>query len=111
MPSNSSEYAKKHYEDNKKLYVQRALEAKKRTVERNYAFLAELKKKPCMDCGGIFPPECMDFDHLSNKVASISHLVRKSSIKRLQSEIDKCDLVCSNCHRIRTKKRINNMPL
>jgi hypothetical protein len=67
--------------------------------------LKDLKNRPCMDCGGRFPPECMDFDHVRGvKVMGISHLYRYS-MDRLTKELAKCELVCANCHRIRTKAR------
>lgn len=50
----------------------------------------------------------MDFDHrdASLKVDAVSRLLRRaSSIEELQQEIAKCDVVCSNCHRLRTKAR------
>lgn len=68
-----------------------------------------LKNNPCMDCGGSFPPIAMDFDHrdATTKVANISLLVVKRTVsrQRIFEEIAKCDLVCSNCHRIRTQNR------
>jgi len=71
-------------------------------------WLEELKSKPCTDCGHRFPPCCMDFDHRpgSRKCYCIgtmfAHHYGKVLIKR---ELRKCDLVCSNCHRIRTRDR------
>ena len=64
----------------------------------------EMKSKPCMDCGNTFPPVCMDFDHVrGGKVMSITRMVHGASSRdRILEEIAKCDLVCSNCHRIRT---------
>ena len=42
----------------------------------------------------------LDFHHLNDKVDSVSTLAHNGpSIKRLQKEIDKCQVVCSNCHR------------
>lgn len=77
------------------------------------AMLDELKNKPCMDCGGTFPPECMDFDHREGEVKLLrigSQLRRKW--ESVLAEIAKCDLVCANCHRIRTKNRgYHNVPL
>lgn len=67
-------------------------------------WLNSLKSAPCMDCGGVFPPECMDFDHVRGvKFFNISNICR--SMESLLHEIAKCDLVCANCHRIRTAKR------
>jgi len=64
-----------------------------------------LRAKPCSDCGGRFPPECMDFDHVrGTKVTEVSRIKRLVG-PALMEEIAKCDLVCSNCHRIRTRRR------
>lgn len=68
----------------------------------------EAKANPCADCGGVFPPECMDFDHLSGekKKADVCYLLwSSSSVKLLVDEMKKCEVVCANCHRIRTKNR------
>jgi hypothetical protein len=68
--------------------------------------LDEIKDAPCADCGGRFPPYVMDFDHKdwSTKTATIS-MMRHSTLERIKEEIAKCELVCSNCHRIRTHKQ------
>ena len=65
-----------------------------------------LKDLPCMDCGRAFPPECMDYDHRPGeiKVANVSWM-KGRRWERVLAEIAKCDLICANCHRIRTKKR------
>lgn len=69
--------------------------------------IQELKSVPCVDCGKTFPPECMDFDHKGYKSFNISRVGSHGLISILK-EIEKCDIVCSNCHRIRTNKRIKN---
>jgi hypothetical protein len=59
-----------------------------------------------MDCGNTFPPVCMDFDHRDADSKSFNIASRiQLSIEKLAAEIAKCDLVCSNCHRIRTSGR------
>jgi hypothetical protein len=70
----------------------------------------KMKQQPCHDCGRKFHPIAMDFDHLTMKVKNISRMARKNSMKKIMDEISKCDLVCKNCHRIRTKARINLCP-
>lgn len=64
----------------------------------------------CADCGGRFPACCMDFDHKPgtkhNEVGTL--IARSSEWKTIQREIEKCDVVCANCHRIRTKKKGSN---
>lgn len=69
-------------------------------------FLIQAKSKPCLDCGGLFPPYVMDFDHLPGYVKLATLGKRNAySLKWIQAEIAKCDLVCANCHRIRTETR------
>ena len=76
-----------------------------RRAARARVWVYALKDKPCVDCGGKFPPECMDFDHVrGEKLFSVMMRLTASKV-RLETEIAKCDLVCANCHRIRTKKR------
>lgn len=64
----------------------------------------ELKGAPCADCGQTFPWYVMDFDHVrGEKSFAISEGV--VSLKKLEAEAAKCDVVCANCHRIRTYVR------
>ena len=68
-------------------------------------WLRELRRRPCADCGGTFPPYGMDFDHRdpSKKLFAIttgSSYLR--SREKLTAEIEKCDIVCANCHALRT---------
>lgn len=82
----------------------------KRYKQKSKDSLVELKAAPCVDCGGTFPPECMDFDHLSgtSKVMDVSTMAKQGLARqRILDEIAKCELVCANCHRIRTKQRLN----
>lgn len=60
----------------------------------------------CSDCNTEYPPFVLDFDH--REPAEKSFTISASTvlgIDRLRTEAEKCDLVCSNCHRIRTHKR------
>ncbi len=59
----------------------------------------------CVMCGfqGSICPKVLDFHHRRDKkfdIASYSRYVL--SIKKIDEEISKCELVCANCHRIRT---------
>lgn len=77
------------------------------SYSRNSEWLKEQKDKPCLDCGLKFPPCCMDFDHRPGEIQSFK-VGRGVQRKRadILKEIEKCDLVCANCHRIRTYTRI-----
>lgn len=63
---------------------------------------------PCADCGLRYPAAVMDFDHLdaSEKTDAVSQMIRRVlTWETIEAEIAKCELVCSNCHRIRTWNR------
>ena len=76
----------------------------KRQAERK-AFINTFKDAPCMDCGNSFPPYVMDFDHVGgDKIQNVGEM-GSYSVESILKEIAKCDLVCANCHRIRTHKR------
>ena len=69
-------------------------------------WLDSLKRdKPCGDCGRIYPPYVMEWDHLpgTEKTLVLSDVRRAAhSRERILREIAKCELVCANCHRERT---------
>jgi len=85
----------------------RESEAKKRRQEEARILVESVKAgKPCLDCGGTFPSCAMDFDHLRDKKYSVSEMIRRAYlVDTIKREIEKCELVCSNCHRIRTHNR------
>jgi ribosomal protein L44E len=60
----------------------------------------------CADCGGTFPPAAMDFDHLPAfpKRFNLSRAGWRSA-QAIRAELQKCELVCATCHRIRTMAR------
>lgn len=69
------------------------------------AAIAVMKSQPCTDCQRTFPPYVMDFDHRNpfTKLGDISSLVRRNfKWDTVLKEIRKCDLVCRNCHALRT---------
>lgn len=90
-----------HYANPEKIKKNRAIEQAKYRD-----FFNRLKNKPCMDCQGWFEPCQMEFDHRPNEIKSFALGSRCYSNRiKLMTEMDKCDLVCSNCHRLRTWKR------
>lgn len=74
------------------------------------AYVDELKRKPCADCGQCFPPVCMDFDHVGPKQREVGKMVSAAyKLPLIIEEIKKCELVCANCHRVRTSIRRDNL--
>lgn len=76
--------------------------------KRTHAFLAVFKARPCADCGVQFKPHQMDFDHRDPAQKSFT-LSRPTALlashDRLMAELAKCDVVCANCHRTRTRRQ------
>jgi hypothetical protein len=66
--------------------------------------LVEAAGGRCRDCDGVFPDCCFDFDHRdpNAKAFNIGHTLDRKLLPELQAEAAKCDLVCANCHRVRT---------
>lgn len=98
-------YAREYYHTHPAYqeYVKRRLHAQ---CERNTKIVAALKSEPCTDCGKSYPPYVMDFDHVRGKKAGRIAVFKTSRcLQTVLAEIDKCDLVCANCHRERTEKR------
>jgi hypothetical protein len=63
--------------------------------------LARSHKTACIRCGETHPA-CLDFHHRDPgvKEGTISRLVSKNvKLDRVQAEIEKCDVLCANCHR------------
>lgn len=74
--------------------------------DRKLQFMASIKSQPCTDCGEKYPYYVMDWDHRpgEEKLFNLSH-GKTRSMTAITAEIEKCDLVCANCHRIRTATR------
>lgn len=82
-----------------------ALYKRKRTAE--FAkYLIKIKNNPCVDCKKTWPHPAMEFDHLPGTIKKfkIGQGGTRSKLA-VETELSKCELVCSNCHRLRTKSR------
>lgn len=113
------ERVRRNYRENKNGMRDKAKIYRSRLVvgeRRNYAkrwharrrqLFDILKEHPCQDCGQMYPPYVMDWDHRDpkDKVMTIADMKNCTAWDKVLAEIAKCDLVCSNCHRIRTHRR------
>ncbi len=96
-------YQKEYYKRRPQYFKDIASRARQRKRE----FINRLKIKPCFDCKKQFSSWIMEFDHRdpTTKVDCVSVIMRNGSFKSLETEIAKCDVVCSNCHAERTHQR------
>lgn len=98
------EYAASHYESKKSSYQ----DAKKRARQVKLEYVNSIKEQNhCTDCGKHYHYCQMQFDHIGDdKVDAVSRLIRSGSLVSIKLEIAKCELVCANCHALRTYGRI-----
>ncbi len=101
------EYSRKRFKNNREYY---RLRSQKR-ASRLRQLVQEHKNKPCMDCKNAFPYYVMEFDHRpeEEKLFAVSLWMKQNcGVEGILAEIAKCDVVCSNCHRVRTHNRKQN---
>ena len=107
-----SEYSKARYKASNGEVFKRQQEqelVRKRGIEQNV--IDYLRSHPCIDCGET-NLLTLDFDHREDKEENVAKLIwQVASWKRIQKEISKCDVRCSNCHRIKTAKQLNSWKL
>ncbi|MDO8484761.1 MAG: hypothetical protein Q7S35_07425 [Candidatus Limnocylindrales bacterium] len=81
---------------------------RKRAAWRAQAQLLDsLRDVPCADCKQRFQPCAMDFDHRDTdaKRHTVTRMIGRAGTERILAEVAKCDIVCANCHRLRTFDR------
>ena len=76
---------------------------KKETERRrnNKIMAIAYKGGKCVDCGYDKPPAALCFHHMCEKTKEIDDLIKMSFNDKLKKELDKCILLCHNCHDIR----------
>ena len=61
----------------------------------------EYKGGKCENCGGVFHPAAFDFHHVNPEEKEFTPSDMKGwKWERQKEELDKCVLLCSNCHRV-----------
>ena len=71
-------------------------------ILRRYQWINTYKqKRGCVRCG-INNPVVLDFHHRNERTKEfgVAAFRREVGFKKLQNEIEKCDIMCANCHRI-----------
>ena len=75
----------------------------KRRRDRRRRFLSLFKLwAGCADCGYAEHPFALQFDHTENNKTENVGLMMNHRFERIVDEITKCEVVCANCHMIRT---------
>lgn len=95
---------KRYRDNNPEVYAQRTKVAR----QNRQRWFIQQRMAPCTDCGIQYHHSAMQFDHLPSfkKNIEIWEIIAKGWAKsRVLEELAKCELVCANCHALRTHRR------
>lgn len=102
--------SKERYEKHKEKMIYQINEARVKRLNKHRELLYEiLSNSSCVDCGNN-NPLVLDFDHkdYNDKFDNISVILHSGySWDNILKEIEKCDIRCANCHRIKTAHEQN----
>lgn len=102
---------KERFTEQRKIYKlnnpEKVREAQHRAAKKLYDIkrniVTDYKSKPCMDCDITYPYYVMDLDHVrGSKTFNVGANLKSIRMELLILELEKCEVVCANCHRIRT---------
>jgi hypothetical protein len=100
-----AEYRRKHYLANREKYIGLAQARNQMQYAMRTELLIEyLTEHPCVDCGET-DPVVLEFDHLRDKAFNVTRGLTHYKWERILAEIEKCEVVCGNCHKRWTAQR------
>ena len=100
-----NEYDRRYYREHSR---SARLARRRSQIDAARLWMAEIKSGvPCADCGEMFPTYVMQWDHLPEfeKINQVSIMVASRTREAVLAELEKCELVCANCHVMRTVNR------
>ncbi len=87
--------------ERRKKYYKQSIKEKHR---ENIKIIHEEKlRRGCVCCGYNESPYALDFDHLdpATKIDGVARMSTRN-IQKIKQEMEKCQVLCANCHRIKT---------
>lgn len=95
--------------ENKAAHNARAVKRNAKNKEARRQYIRQQKDVPCTDCNQRYPYYVMQFDHVrGEKKFDLSQAATMwASMDRIIEEVAKCEVVCANCHAIRSWSRVN----
>ena len=95
---------KSYYKNNTQKFQDRNKKVREENLQKIFEYL---ESHPCVDCGND-DVLVLEFDHTEKRESLCVTSMIVFSWKRIQSEIEKCEVRCSNCHVKITHKRANS---
>ena len=102
--SYNREYQKEWYKRNKEEHIKKVRAWDEKRLNEMKTIALDRKKSGCVACGYNIHPVALDFHHIKDKKFEIGTAYSRlpMNIERFIEELDKCIVLCSNCHRIET---------
>ena len=102
-------YMNSYYQSNKERLGKETYKNKqKNKVDNREKMFEYLNSCECKDCGNS-DVRVLEFDHIGKKKRSVNQLLQEGrGWNRILEEIELCEVVCSNCHKIRTYSRMES---
>ena len=100
------------YQNNKEKHRLTVKEYKATTKIEIYEKIRDyLLEHPCVKCGED-DLIVLEFDHLGDKIENISDMVSQgTNWNKIYAEIQKCQVLCANCHKRKTAEQFNHYKL
>lgn len=85
-------------------YMRRTRQDKILLYRKNKAFFVSILGGSCSACGYSANIDALQFDHKdpSTKLGNVTRLFSMKDRTRAAEEVEKCQLLCANCHAIKT---------
>lgn len=84
----------KYYQNNKQIIRRNAKISRQKLLQ----FINECKSIGCFCCNQK-DIACLDFHHIQHKDKGIAQLIKDGNLSKIKEEINKCIVLCANCHR------------
>lgn len=99
----------RHYQNNKaKVRANNAARNKSYEIENKRNVIEYLLNNPCANCGETDIRK-LEFNHVKpGKYKNVSSMYKNHPWPVVLKEINKCEVLCSNCHAVYTAKQTNN---
>ncbi len=99
MPYKDKEKQKKAQHESYLRNKEKVRQRQKDSRDKNRQYIYEYKIEHCCEFCGETHPATLVFHHIDEKIEGIAVMVKNYSLQKIKEEIEKCDVLCANCHK------------